>query len=99
MKLKKSLSLLLLVILVSPILAGTPFIVSDGNTNTIQSSPSRTSVTAAGLSLDPVSILVYTEFADQAPGEERGHGLERRDEDLPEGDGQEEGGGDGDGVP
>ncbi|MHA2356406.1 MAG: hypothetical protein ACXADC_14615 [Candidatus Thorarchaeota archaeon] len=70
MKFKTALSLLFLVILVSPILATNPPMVPTGNMDTIQSSPSRTSVTAAGLSLDPVSILVYTEFADQTPGEE-----------------------------
>jgi hypothetical protein len=70
MKFKKSLSLLFLLILASPIFAASPPTASNGVAGTIQSSPMQTSVTAEGLSLDPLSILVYTEFADQTPGEE-----------------------------
>ncbi|MFW9801673.1 MAG: hypothetical protein ACFFFC_03435 [Candidatus Thorarchaeota archaeon] len=70
MKLKKSFSFLFLLVLASPIFIASPLIVTNGDTGILQLSPSQTSVTAAGLSLDPVSILVYTEFADQAPGEE-----------------------------
>jgi hypothetical protein len=70
MKLKKSLSFLFLLVLASPIFVASPLIVANNDTGMTQLSPLQTSVTAAGWSLDPVSILVYTEFADQAPGEE-----------------------------
>ncbi|MFW9913243.1 MAG: hypothetical protein ACFFEU_12270, partial [Candidatus Thorarchaeota archaeon] len=70
MKFKESFSLLLLLILVSPILAASPLVGPDRDAGTIQSFPKQNSVSAGGLSLDPLSILVYTEFADQNPGEE-----------------------------
>ncbi|MFX1332291.1 MAG: hypothetical protein ACFE9W_12075 [Promethearchaeota archaeon] len=70
MKFKKSLPLLFLLILASPIFVASPLFVINGTMDTIQSLPIETPMTAGGLSLDPLSILVYTEFADQNPGEE-----------------------------
>ncbi|MFW9888509.1 MAG: fibronectin type III domain-containing protein [Candidatus Thorarchaeota archaeon] len=67
---KKPFSLLLLLILVSPILAASPLVGPDRDAGTVQSFPKQNSMTAGELSLDPLSILVYTEFADQNPGEE-----------------------------
>ncbi|MFX0054322.1 MAG: hypothetical protein ACFFAX_02445 [Promethearchaeota archaeon] len=66
---KKPLSILLLVILFSPALVANPLIAGEDSVTNL-ASPLQTTVTAEGLSLAPLSILVYTEFADQNPGEE-----------------------------
>ncbi|MHA2002815.1 MAG: hypothetical protein ACW960_01805 [Candidatus Thorarchaeota archaeon] len=70
MKFQKSLSILFLVILASPIIAASPLIAHSGDAGTNQLSPLQNTEPAEGLLLDPPSILVYTEFADQNPGEE-----------------------------
>jgi hypothetical protein len=70
MKFQRSLSILFLVILASPIIAASPLMAHSGDAGTNQLSPLQNTEPAESLSLDPLSILVYTEFADQNPGEE-----------------------------
>ncbi|MHA1924748.1 MAG: hypothetical protein ACW974_02425, partial [Candidatus Thorarchaeota archaeon] len=70
MKFHKYLSILFLVFLVSPLITSGPSFTSIESAENGQSPQIQTSMQAEVPALDPLSILVYTEFADQTPGEE-----------------------------